>query len=139
MKDIINQLLEHEGCIPYAYLDGLGYLTIGVGRLIDHRKGGGLSNEECRVLLVNDIERVKRELDKALPWWRALDEVRSRVLIDMAFNLGIRGLLKFTKTLASIKSGNYEAAAREMLNSKWATQVGKRATRLSRMLRTGQD
>jgi lysozyme len=135
---LIDQLIAHESCIPHAYQDSLGYWTIGIGRLIDPRKGGCLSQEECRYLLRNDIERVKHELDSALPWWRTLDEVRSRVLCDMAFNMGVAGLLAFKNTLALIQAKDYAAAADAMLKSRWATQVKGRATRLAAMMRTGR-
>ena len=75
----------------------------------------------------------------ALPWVETLDEVRQRVLVDMAFNLGIPSLLTFKRTLASVEAGNYTVAAAQMLESKWARQVGTRAIRLSEMMATGQD
>ena len=68
-----------------------------------------------------------------------LDDVRQRVLLDMAFNLGVVGLLSFKRTLGVIEAGRYELAAAMMLDSKWAGQVGQRAERLSRMMATGKD
>jgi len=134
---LIEELKRDEGVIPHAYQDSLGYWTIGVGRLIDKRKGGKLTTEEIEYLLMNDIDEKVADLDKHIPWWRGLSPVRQRVMINMCFNLGIGGLLKFKNTLAMIKSGNYEGAARGMLNSLWAKQVGKRANRLSDMMRNG--
>jgi lysozyme len=58
-------------------------------------------------------------------------------MIDMCFNLGIGGLLEFKNTLASIQSGDYQKASEQMLQSKWATQVGNRATELSEMMKEG--
>jgi lysozyme len=139
MPDIIDQLILHEGEIPYAYPDSLGYLTIGVGRLIDSRKGGGLRAEEIRFLLDNDINEISRSLNESLPWWRDLSDVRRRVLIDMAFNLGVDGLLKFHDTLAAVKAREYERAAEGMLTSLWARQVKGRAIRLAEMMRSGED
>ncbi|MGH9992851.1 MAG: glycoside hydrolase family protein [Nitrososphaera sp.] len=139
-----EQLFKHEGFIPHAYQDSLGYWTIGVGRLIDKRRGGKITKEEAQFLLDNDIKRVMAEVHKALPWvltpaplGAAMNEARQDVLYNMAFNLGTEGLLKFRTTLARIASGEYESAARAMLLSKWATQVGGRATELSEQMRTG--
>ncbi|MCG3134208.1 MAG: hypothetical protein HMLKMBBP_01500 [Planctomycetes bacterium] len=136
------QLIQHEGFVPHAYQDSLGWWTIGIGRLIDKRKGGGITREEALYLLRNDIEEKVEDLDYHLPWWRKLDGVRQRALLDMAFNLGIAKLLTFKTTLSLIKAGNYEDAATAMLQSKWARQVGlrpgQRAHRLASMMRTGE-
>ena len=136
---LVEQLIRHEGMVLHVYPDSLGYLTLGIGRLVDKRRGGGITADEARYLLVNDIQRVAEELSRHLPWWEQLDDVRKRVLADMGFNLGIAGLLKFKNTLAAMKRGDYEAAARGMLRSRWATQVKGRATRLAEMMRTGLD
>lgn len=135
---LIAELRRDEGVVPHAYQDHLGYWTIGVGRLIDKRKGGRLTDEEVDYLLANDIARFAAELDEKLPWWRALDAVRQRVIQNMAFNLGVDGLLAFKNTLAAVKAGEWERAADGMLASKWARQVGNRALRLAKMMRTGE-
>lgn len=136
---ILNQLKRDEGFRSSVYQDSLGYWTIGYGRLVDSRKNSGISVQEGTVLLENDIGRVIQSLDLTLPWWRDLDDVRQHVLINMAFNLGIHGLLGFKNTLARIKAGLFKEAAENMLKSLWATQVPNRAYRLSEMMRTGQD
>lgn len=141
--ELLSELNRDEGFVPHAYQDHLGFWTIGVGRLIDKRKGGRITVEESNFLLGNDIETAMSLLDKNLPWWRHLTERRQRVLTNMAFNLGIgssrtgTGLLGFKNTLAMIQVGNYDGAARGMLNSKWASQVGDRAVRLANMMREG--
>jgi lysozyme len=131
------ELRRDEGVVRHAYQDHLGFWTIGVGRLIDARRGGGLSEAEIDQLLANDIARFEAELDLRAPWWRELDPVRRRVILNMAFNLGVTGLLGFRNTLAAVRAGQWETAAAGMLASKWATQVGARATRLAAMMRTG--
>jgi lysozyme len=131
------ELRRDEGEVLHAYEDSEGYLTIGVGRLIDRRRGGGISAEESAYLLRNDIAVKMADLDRALPWWRKLSSARRRVLVNMCFNLGLAGLLGFRNTLAAIEHGRYEEAARGMLASKWAKQVGARATRLAEMMRAG--
>jgi lysozyme len=138
-RKLLAQLEEHEGFRSSAYSDSEGWLTIGIGRLIDSRKGGGITKGEALYLLENDVRKVTAQLDEHLPWWSRLDEVRQRVIADMGFNLGITGLLTFKNTLRLIQEQKYELAADAMLASRWATQVGRRAIRLSEMMRTGQD
>ena len=133
---LIEQLKLHEGVRDRPYKDSVGKLTIGVGRNLTDK---GLKPKEIEYLLMNDIMDCIDDLNKYLPWWRQLNEVRQRVLMDMCFNLGIGGLLGFKNTLAFIQSGDYEQASQNMLSSKWASQVGQRARRLSEMMRTGQD
>lgn len=133
---LIEQLKLHEGVRDRPYKDSVGKLTIGVGRNLTDK---GLKPKEIEYLLMNDIMECIDDLNKYLPWWRQLNEVRQRVLMDMCFNLGIGGLLGFKNTLAFIQSGDYEQASQNMLLSKWAGQVGQRARRLSEMIRTGQD
>lgn len=135
--DIIEQLKRDEGCKLHAYHDHLGFLTIGIGRLIDLRKGGGISQEEAEVLLANDVGRVKQELARNLNWFIDLDDARQGVLINMGFQLGVSGLLKFKKTLDFVRKGQYVAAANEMLHSTWAEQTPGRAERLAKQMMTG--
>lgn len=135
----VAALIElHEGRVPHAYEDSLGYITIGIGHLIDKRKGGSLPDEFIDALLYHDIEAHGRPLFEALPWAENLDPVRKAVLIDMAFNLGVNGLLKWPIFLSQVKAGQYEDASRNMLGTKWAGQVKTRAKRLAQMMLTGE-
>lgn len=136
---ITDQLIQHEGIELHAYQDSLGFWTIGVGRLIDGRKGGGISHNEALTLLKHDINSVMNDLDKWFPWWDKLDGVRQRVMIDMCFNLGVDGLRKFKTTLNHIEDGDWKEASRAMRASLWHTQVGNRAERLARMMESGED
>ena len=135
--ELIKELRRDEGVIDHAYQDSLGYWTIGVGRLIDKKKGGRLTDEEIDYLLLNDIKECTADLDKNLPWWRSLTDARRRVLVNMRFNLGMAGLLGFKNTLKFIETGDYKKAASNMLLSKWAKQVGQRANRLAAMMEKG--
>ena len=137
-QNLIKQLRDEEGEVLHVYNDSMGFATIGVGRLIDKRKGGGITAEESEYLLGNDIAKVNAQLDEKLPWWRKLDEVRQAVIQGMAFQMGINGLLGFKNTLAMVKSGNYAGAANGMLNSLWAKQTPARAKRMSEQMRTGE-
>lgn len=131
---LMQELQSDEGLKLFPYVDAVGKLTVGIGRNLSDV---GISEDEARLLLANDVAKAAADLTRFLPWYSALDEVRQRVLLNMTFNLGVRGLLKFEQTLASIKRGDYEAAAQGMLSSVWARQVGRRATRLAAMMRTG--
>ncbi|MGB0823694.1 MAG: glycoside hydrolase family protein, partial [Alphaproteobacteria bacterium] len=113
-----------------------GRLTIGVGRNLEDL---GITTDEAMFLLANDVERCCAELDLAVPWWRTLDDVRQRVLVNMVFNLGIRRFLGFKKMLRHAAAQAWDLAADEMLDSRWAVQVGMRAKTLSDMMRSGQD
>ena len=123
------QLIDHEGVRLHAYQDSLGFWTIGIGRLIDKRRGGGISHDEALFLLDNDIAETIGELRAALPWFLREDEIRQRAMIDLAFNLGVPGLLKFRNTLAAWERNDYAAAARGLEKSLWYRQVGRRGPR----------
>jgi lysozyme len=136
--NIIQQLKNEEGVIPHAYQDSLGFWTIGVGRLIDQRKGGLLYPDEIEYLLANDVKRKTDGLIASLPWFHLLDERRQAVLIQMAFQMGLKGLLAFSTTLSHVRVGRYDEAAVAMLESVWAKQTPERAKRLSKQMETGE-
>jgi len=131
------QLKIDEGVIPHAYRDSLGFLTIGVGRLIDKDKGGKLSDDEIEYLLHNDVNRKYGELLKALPWVKELDSARQGALLNMAFQLGVQGLLKFKNSLALIKTKQYKEAHDNLLLSLWAKQTPNRAKKVAKQIETG--
>jgi lysozyme len=133
-EKLLAELEVDEGLRLKPYRDSVGKLTIGIGRNLDDK---GISEAAARFLLGEDVLEVEAGLDEALPWWRQQEEVRQRVLANMAFNMGLAGLLQFTNTLAAVREGRYEDAASGMLASLWARQVGPRATRLAEMMRTG--
>ena len=136
--DLKQQLIRDEGSVSHAYEDSLGFTTIGVGRLIDARRGGGLRDSEIDFLLHNDIEEKTAQVLAALPWASKLSETRRAVLINMAFQLGVGGLLKFKRALGSIEAGQYSEAAMEMVDSLWAQQTPERAKRLAKQMLTGE-
>jgi len=134
--NIVDQLRRDEDESAFCYLDHLGYQTIGVGRLIDKRRGGGLRPDEITYLLNNDIQDRREALKKALPFFGNLSSARQGVLINMAFQLGTAGLLEFKQTLKLIEGGDWASAAKAMLDSKWATQTPARAARLAKQMET---
>lgn len=138
IRDIHDQLQRDEGCVLHAYQDHLGYLTIGFGRLIDKRRGGGLSEAEADMLLQNDIKRVVADLDDHLPWLSQLNDARRGVFANMAFQMGVAGLLGFHDTLACAERGDWEGTVKGLLDSKWARQTPDRANRLAAQITTGE-
>lgn len=138
MTKLEEQLLDMEGEVLHAYQDHLGYWTIGVGHLIDKRKGGEIPKHISRELLHLDVREKSEQLMKALPWTMTLDYIRFSALVNMAFQLGIDGLLGFTKMLIHLKNGNWQAAYYGALDSKWAREdTPARAKRVAKQLLTG--
>lgn len=138
-----------EGWSSVVYLDTTSNLTIGWGHNLCHIEvlsGGrvkitpvrGISPAIGEQLLLQDVLDHLEELRRALPWWDLLDDVRQEVLLDMAFNMGVPGLLKWKETLALVKAGQYTAAAARMERQPWYRQVGRRAVRLVAMMRDGK-
>lgn len=122
-KKLEEILQNHEGYRRYAYVDSLGYTTIGYGRCLDSRKGNGLDESEALYLLRNDIRACMYNLQH-YTWYTTQDDVRKCALIELAFNLGMAGLLAFKKTLFYLEKRDYKRAALELLDSKWTIQVG---------------
>ena len=150
MNEKIQRLVMHEGCRLQPYYCTKGKQTIGVGRNLDDNP---LTEEERRVcgdwehgitkqsafyLLRNDIKRTEAECKKRIAIYDVLDDERQYALLDMAFNLGVAGVLKFKKMLTAMACGYWEDAAKECLNSKYAKEVGQRAKRIAETIRTGK-
>lgn len=138
------ELMHDEGMVLHAYKDSLGVLTIGVGRNIDAAHGGGISQMEALEMLNNDIAHTWTALHTALPWIEALPDNHQRVLMNMAFNLGVHGLQQWPNFLDAMRTGDRARAKAELFNSKWAYQVddgpGKnpgRADRLAALIDAG--
>lgn len=131
------QLKADEGTVPHAYQDSEGYWTIGCGRLIDKRLGGGLSDDEINYLLNNDLFRAEKTARALFAGFDRLSDARKAVLVNMAHNLGQTRLAGFLRLREAIKGQDWDRAADEMLNSRWAQQVGNRAVRLANQMRQG--
>lgn len=131
--NLIADLKLDEGLRLKPYRDTVGKLTIGIGRNLDDV---GISEAEAEYLCNNDVDRTIEEMNRLMPWWQTLDEPRQRVLLNMGFNLGVPGLLKFKNTLAAVRASRYNDAAKGMLASKWARQVGDRAKRLAELMKS---
>ena len=141
-KKLLGEIRREEGSViengrHVIYKDHLGYETIGYGRLITERRGGGISEHEANLMLENDVNRVVGELDYHLKWFSSLTDTRQRALINMAFQLGTRGLMGFKKALRALEKGDYRTASIELLDSRWAVQTPERAKRMAEMILVG--
>lgn len=131
---LLDTIMRHEGLRLYPYKDTVGKLTIGVGRNLDDN---GISETEALYMLNNDIDDVVEEA-KSFWWWEELDDVRQEVVLNMLFNLGLPTFKQFINTIKAIEEQNWNRAAKEMLDSRWAKQVGVRAIELSDAMRKGE-
>lgn len=129
------ELSRDEGRRNRIYTDTVGKVSGGIGRNLTDV---GFSDDEIELMYRNDLAKTLAFLDANLAWWRNLDAVRQRVVINMAFNMRAR-LLGFTNTLAAIQTQDWQGAHDGMLDSEWAKQVGDRATRLANMMLTGAN
>ncbi|KQW79698.1 glycoside hydrolase family protein [Brevundimonas sp. Root1279] len=139
---LIEDLKRDEGLRLNAYPDPLSGgdpWTIGYGATgKDIRKGVVWTDAQAEQRLIEMAEDHARRFEERAPWAAKLDPVRRRVLHNMAYNLGVEGLLGFKNTLGFVQTGQYGRAADGMLASKWARQVGQRAVRLAQQMRTGK-
>ena len=131
-------IAKEEGFVPHAYQDHLGYWTIGHGILIDKRKGGGITEEESLWLLRRRLNERALLLDDSIPWWRDISGPRRAILLSMAYQMGVSGLLRFKNTLAAIQKGDYAKAAKGMMASLWARQTPGRAKRHANTMERGR-
>jgi lysozyme len=129
MSQLVETLKRHEGVKAFAYQCTADKTTIGVGRCVDEDGGIGLSDDEIEYLLLNDIERCD--------WYRSLTKPRRDAMINLCFNLGLTRLRGFVKALEAMSRGQYDVAADEFMDSRWATQVGDRAVEVTELIRTG--
>ena len=143
-KELVQELIIDEGKVNSIYKDHLGYDTFGVGHLVidsddecGQPTGTEVSEERIMQCLEQDIDGVCSDLDRNVPFWRDLDEERQRIVANMAFNLGINRLLRFKKFLKALENRDYVTASIEMMDSRWAKQVGQRSTRLSKRMIDG--
>lgn len=135
---LLKQIRSDEGEVLHAYQDHLGFWTIGVGRLIDRRKGGGITSEEAAYLLNNDLEKRDQDLRSRFSWYAGLNEPRRAALLNMAFQLGTEGVSKFGRMLACLRDEKWAEAETHALDSLWAKQTPNRARRVARQLKTGE-
>jgi lysozyme len=131
---LMEQLIEFEGLKLYPYKCTADKLTIGIGRNLDDV---GITESEAKFLLLNDIARVEKKA-QSYSWYAKLNPVRQRIICDMIFNLGNR-FDQFKKMKAGLETNNIDVVCKEMQNSKWYSDVGRRAVYLIELMRTGSD
>lgn len=158
---LLEQLRLHEGLRLSAYLCPAGYWTIGYGRnlesvglsdseqqmlfgevldrvgYIERLKDNPITQAQADELLLNDLARVERDLSRYLNL-ELFNAPRQAVCLNMAYNIGVSGFLRFHRAIAAMQSGHWEDAAHELLDSRWAMQVGRRAKELAEQTRTGE-
>ena len=130
---LLNQIKRHEGFRKHVYQCTAGYNTIGIGRNLD---SVGITENEAEYLLNNDLQEAVK-MARSLNCYKKLSRRRKQVLINMIFNIGLPRLKGFKKFLKALDDEDYPLAAFEMLDSKWATQVGNRAIELSEQMKEG--
>lgn len=150
LNEAVQRLVFHEGFVLKPYKDSKGYLTIGVGRCIDKNPftpeelkavgdwKKGITKNAAYMLLRNDIKRTIKDLEKNIPFWKELDDERQYALLDMAFQMGVRGVLGFKKMLASMALGNWVDAWHHCMDSKYAREFKTRAERIANCIAQGK-
>lgn len=140
--DLYEQLTRDEGLRLEPYKDSRGFNTVGIGHNLDANplpnETYPLTLDRAKEILDQDVCRIKSGLITALPWFPFVPGVYRGVLINMAFNLGVHGLLEFHHMLAAVRVAGWEEAAKQMQASSWYTQVGDRAKRLVKQMQTGE-
>ena len=130
LERVIESLKQEEGFRGMPYKDTLGILTIGYGTKLP------LTKEEAEMLLKHRLEEKILELSEKEPFFLDLPQKAQEVIANMVYQLGVGGVLKFKKMWAALKDKDYQKAADEMLDSKWAKQTPNRAKRLVEIMRS---
>lgn len=137
-RDQFRRLLyDHEGVRYSVYQDQFGYWTLGVGHLVDERRGGKVSQAVVDLMLDEDMEQAEKDARSLVPGFDALDDTRKLVVASMSFQLGKTRFGLFTNTLKAINEGRWDDAAVGMRNSLWAKQTPERAEKLAQAMETG--
>lgn len=135
-QELVDQIKRQEGLRLTAYVDTLGNRSIGYGHTPAF-PGQTSTEAEAEALLMQDLNAAQTDLVMALPWCSSLSVPRYCVLWNMTFNMGIGHLLEFRLMLAAVREANYPEAAKQMLDSLWASQVHDRAVELAEQMETG--
>lgn len=136
IKELQEMIKGHEGYRNTVYKDSLGYLTGGYGHAF--LEGSRIPEGVSEMLFQSDFTEAYAGAEKVIEDnGLILNAMRKAILVDMAFNMGERRLRGFKKMIQAMKDQDYGTAAHEMLDSRWAEQVGKRAYSLAGMMETG--
>ena len=133
MVRLRETITRHEGSRLQMYQDSLGIWTIGVGHNIQEK---GISPKVMELMLDEDLEEAISELKRSVSFFSKMPQQVQEALVNLSFNMGIPRLMQFKKTLALLREGDFESAADELLDSRYAEQVGQRALEIADMIRT---
>ena len=133
MKDLLESIKKHEGFVEHVYDDSLGIPTIGYGFAI---KDLVLEEDLCDEILLRKLRILGKSVIGKFPFFDSLPSDCKTVLMEMCYQLGVTGVSKFKKALRAMEDGDWEKAADEMLDSKWAKQTPNRAKELSDIVRS---
>ena len=139
-----EEITRHEGKVLEIYKDSLGYKTLGIGHLCqpedpeyDWEVGTKVSEEVVNMYFEDDFKKHLAETIHVFGTDEAfynLPEDIQRVLVNMCFNLGATRLSKFKNMLAACRSHDWQEMARQMEDSRWFGQVGRRSIELQKMV-----
>jgi len=132
MQDIINSIKAHEGYEPMVYKCTEGHDTIGVGFKVSDLK---LSEKVCDLILEEILDDLISRIERKLSWFRYSQDEVKLVIVNMSYQMGLSGVLKFKRALAALEIKNWDLAATEMLDSLWARQTPNRANELADIIR----
>lgn len=133
MKDLLESIKHHEGFVEHVYDDSLGIPTIGYGFAI---KDLVLEEDLCDEILLRKLRILGKSVIGKFPFFDSLPSDCKTVLMEMCYQLGVTGVSKFKKALKAMEDGDWEKAADEMLDSKWAKQTPNRAKEMSNIIRS---
>lgn len=120
-------LADDEGFRSKMYKCPLGFNTIGYGFNLDTNE---LPEVIAKLWLRYLIEQLSLELNSKLSFFKNLDDARKYVLINMAYQMGVNGLLGFKKFLSFLEQNKYKEAVSEMEDSQWHRDFPNRSNRL---------
>lgn len=145
LEKLREQIKRHEGYSPIPYKDSLGVLTVGWGHNLEaagEAVPGSITLPTAEIYFESDFANAYHDCKHRFEWFESLDDVRQAVIVNMCFNLGIMRLMGFKKMIEALSNymdtPDYTEAARQMLDSRWARQVGVRASELIFMMLTGE-
>jgi len=142
MDKLREMIQRHEGLRLNPYKCSEDKWTVGWGHNLEAHKEAVpeiITFPQAEYYFEDDLMQALCSVDVILSAYHIqLDEVRTAALVDFVFNVGTYGFMKFKKMLAALETSDYNTAAAELLNSKYATQVGGRANELANMLKTGE-
>ena len=134
MSRLLQSVKKHEGYRNKVYLDTLGKRTVGVGHLcVEDFWEDDKEYEEkfLMTILEHDLQTAIKGAERLLKDCPVLDDLAKEIIVEMVFQLGETGVSKFKNMLKALKVPDYQTAAIEMLDSKWAKQTPERAAGMS--------